>query len=578
MWAVTNICVHMQYARDWMVTMYSYIVVFAEIIFMIMWYYSGHFWGHSIDRGVLDTLYYVLAYTWLSAYSIYAVRTHELAERGSFYAKHHQEMEIKEWRRLLGDIPEPIIFTYQGKVQYCNKATLRLLDLSSASIQTESAAMSTESPEEDQSDSLREKVLDRLDDLKQKGARRSLREIIHDVTALKALEQNKAKEKCFDLLLATVSHDIRTPLNVMLGVIDLLEEYVKTEKGREQISTARSCGQKMLHYLKGLAFIRKINLGSLTISKRLFSPSRLASKVMNNMEISSHLKNLKLELNVDPSVPTTVCSDTDIYSVILMNLIENSIKYTFVGGVSIDLKFDPVASVLTTTVVDTGTGMTEEQLMNVGVLFSEKSSGRCSMNPQGLGVGLFLAKSLPKQLNGELKMESAARHGTKAQFTVACFPLEEASVEQRQLQQLSSDSGSQSPTMVPCSVLPSRDCGCAKILLVDDDPLNLLVLSGYLSSIHVKADKAENGKIALELIEKRSQLDCCRGYSVIFMDINMPVMDGIEATLKIKDMVSKRAIPGPCNIVAVTAAVGLDNPTVYTSYLEKGFTELCNED
>ncbi|MDR3548905.1 MAG: histidine kinase dimerization/phospho-acceptor domain-containing protein, partial [Candidatus Pacebacteria bacterium] len=253
--------------------MYSYIVVFAEIIFMIMWYYSGHFWGHSIDRGVLDTLYYVLAYTWLSAYSIYAVRTHELAERGSFYAKHHQEMEIKEWRRLLGDIPEPIIFTYQGKVQYCNKATLRLLDLSSASIQTESAAMSTESPEEDQSDSLREKVLDRLDDLKQKGARRSLREIIdssgrlrsgsdegtlfafrrvpgaktllsikcvqtetgtrgegmqeyilHDVTALKALEQNKAKEKCFDLLLATVSHDIRTPLNVMLGVIDLLEE------------------------------------------------------------------------------------------------------------------------------------------------------------------------------------------------------------------------------------------------------------------------------------------------------------------------------------------------------------------
>ena len=103
-----------------------------------------------------------------------------------------------------------------------------------------------------------------------------------------------------------------------------------------------------------------------------------------------------------------------------------------------------------------------------------------------------------------------------------------------------------------------------------------MVLSGYLASIGIDSDRAENGKIALDMIKSRSyESVCCRGYDIIFMDINMPVMDGICATSEICRLIKADEIPF-CNIVAVTAAAGLDIPEVYAKYIQVGFAELRN--
>ena len=128
--------------------------------------------------------------------------------------------------------------------------------------------------------------------------------------------------------------------------------------------------------------------------------------------------------------------------------------------------------------------------------------------------------------------------------------------------------------ILPCiRVNNFSKCDCKKILLVDDEPLNLLILSEYLASIHIEVDKAENGRIALDLIVKKNKDKCCQSYSIIMMDINMPVMNGILAIENINKLINKGIIQ-KCPIIAVTAAAGLGNSLVYDEYISKGFTEL----
>ncbi|MDR3549525.1 MAG: hypothetical protein P4M11_14875, partial [Candidatus Pacebacteria bacterium] len=260
MWSVAAIYMHMHYMRGWVVSLLTYVAVFIELTIMTVYYYGAHFWDQCVGRAFIDLTYYFVVFSWFSGCSVFAIRAHEVAERANFFSKYQQSLEIREWKRLMDDIPAPVIFARMGNIQFFNKATLQLLDIEATGATTSSSRSLTSF------DSLRDDVAQRLVMLKDKNAKLSFKEILdshwelhndtlfvykksgeqkrlvsvkcvrthdagkeeegvveyifHDVTALKALEQNKAKEKCFDLLLATVSHDIRTPLNVMLGVID----------------------------------------------------------------------------------------------------------------------------------------------------------------------------------------------------------------------------------------------------------------------------------------------------------------------------------------------------------------------
>ena len=586
--------VHMHYMKSWLVSCATYIAVYIEIMVLLFYYYGPRFMAEKPVSAAIDIAYYILTFVWFTICCILAARTHEMTERKSFHSQYQQEKETEEWKRFLQNIPEPIIFARAGVINFFNPATLKLFDIPSG--------------QEGTFEWKREQVIEQLGKIKKRRTKEPLRGFIensssdvgvdtlfvykkktgkhfitikcvktegdaevieylfHDVTALKDLERSMAKDQCFDILLATASHDIRTPLNVMLGVIDVLEDYVNTNEGKEQINVARCCGQRMIYYLKGLTFIRQINTSTLAVNKKLFAPVDIAKGVVNTLGFSAQAKSLRLDFCVDEFVPKVMCSDKEMYSVILQNLLENAIKYTFSGSVKVDLSYNELTRTLVTSVIDTGIGMTAPQRSNVGVLFNKQKT-LYNINPQGLGLGHFLAKTLSHKLDGELTIESEADKGTKAQFTVLNNPFEGACCERPMI----------SVDSIPLStdVRLSFACECTKVLLVDDEPFNLLVLSAYLSSINVKSDKAENGQIALDLIEKkRCTGKCCAGYSVIFMDINMPVMDGIEVTGIICEWARAGKIP-QCFVIAVTAATELDNPSIYENYLTKGFTELC---
>jgi hypothetical protein len=262
-----------------------------------MIYCGSHFISEPLAGSVVDILYYVVVFTSFSVCSVYAIRVHEMYERGNFYAKYQQELEVKEWKKLLDDIPEPVLFTYRNEIHFFNKSMLKLCNLQRKG-----------SSEIQSFENICDEVKTQLACLKQKVTKKSLREIMsvrrfsteltdeslfvykkpnngkrtlwtikcvqtetggsaeengiveyifHNVTALKTLEKNKAKEKFLYLLLATASHDIKTPLNIMLGVLDSMEGEKDPDKLKEFVGISRNCGEKMLHYIKGLSFISR---------------------------------------------------------------------------------------------------------------------------------------------------------------------------------------------------------------------------------------------------------------------------------------------------------------------------------
>ncbi len=357
-WGVSMLYLHMHYIRGWLISLCTYICVYGEIMTLLFYYYGERFAKEAIvASAAIDIVYYILTFGWFAGCSVFAIRTHEMTERQSFYAKYQQRREIAEWKKLLRDIPEPVIFGYKGRVNFFNQATLDLFGLSqspstSRNLSDDCLKRLDATPEVEEDFRLQcDEIFQQLSNVKQKETKSTLKEvlerpvkptkefydelpfvykkygrkrqlmlkcvrssedrneegiteyILHDVTAIKDLESGRAKDQCFDMFLATASHDIRTPLNVMLGVIDVLSDYITTTDAREQINVAQSCGQKMLYYLKGLTFIRQINLGTLATAKQSFNPSEAAKAVVGSFEFSAHIKNLALELTVDSSVP-----------------------------------------------------------------------------------------------------------------------------------------------------------------------------------------------------------------------------------------------------------------------------------
>ncbi len=647
-WAVSMVYIHMHYIGGWLISLCTYLAVYAEIMFLLFYYYGHRLLNQGAVLSRIDCVYYFLTFGSFIGCSIFAIRTHELTDRQNFHAKYRQRQETEEWKRMLRDIPEPVILTLRGSVIFFNRATLEFFGMNPAAPGAVELPLANGQEDSSLKNALLARaVLAQLDSIRKHKNRVSLLDIIenesqkamdedmfvytrqgrkrhitikcvkifigtgsddriveyifHDVTMLKDLEREKVKEDCFDILLATASHDIRTPLNAILGAADILEEHVDTPLEKAQLNVVRACGQKMLYYLKSLSFIREINTGLLCVTKRSFNPSEVAKSVVGTLEFGSQIRGLSLGFSVSPGVPRNVLSDKEMYSIILQNLLENSIKYTFVGGIKISINFNPATHHLCTTVTDTGIGMTAQQQKNLGTLFKKpRGTQGNKLNPQGLGFGMFLVKTLVQKLDGELLVKSAEKSGTSITFTAFCgapppecrlsggdesgdspvaeervplaftHAMTEAGAERAPILKFSHNPR---PHAVPFPV-PYR-CLCSKVLLVDDDPFSLNVLVEYLASIHVKADKAENGQLAIEMIEGKSDMqECCRGYSVVFMDINMPVMDGIEATERILELSRAGKIP-KCFVVAVTAAIDLDKPDVYASYIAKGFAELC---
>ena len=408
--------------------------------------------------------------------------------------------------------------------------------------------------------------------------------VVKDQSVYEDLIKKTTVEKCERMLISSITHEIRNPLNAIEGYLSMLQDSTNSNSVIDFSLKIRSSAQQIDLILAGACDLLLTEDVAHFLQPQEFDLEEEIKEVVDIVSSNIKAKEIKLTINVPETVPSKLLSDPKKYKLILFNLLANATKYTEKGEICINAEYDPGQSLLKTEVSDTGVGMNEEQTKRMFELYANIEQAN-AYNPQGMGLGLTLCKKLSEILGGSIKCNSSLGKGTKVEFSIrnletAILPLEGPG-EMPQIKifvqkttsdaQRSLSSGANSPNE---EKLPRKKkvCGCATVLVVDDEASNRTVLKHYLNLMNVTCDEAENGIQCIESVEKRLANTCCKKYDLILMDINMPGMDGTEATTRLLKLFSE--IEGSKSpIVAVTAA-NMQTKADVQSLLSVGFTDL----
>lgn len=345
---------------------------------------------------------------------------------------------------------------------------------------------------------------------------------------LTAETANRAKDE----FLANISHEVRTPLNGIMGMLQLVKETDIDQEQRSLLGIAQQSSRSLLRVLNDLLDFSKIEAGKLELVEAPFDLRVFVEECFNLFQLQTQEKNIKLEYHIDDSAASHYVGDEGRLRQILFNLIGNSIKFTKQG--SITLKVYALSHSkknmhrLFFSVQDTGVGIPEDKLEYIFDTFTQVD-GSLTRNYQGTGLGLPIVKKLVSIMRGNIVIESKPEEGTRVLFhvCVARAPGLEPRVK---------------PAQLP-AVLASK-----RVLLVEDEKVNRVMAQRMLEKMGHTVITAENGEACLDVLANQS-------FDAILMDIQMPIMDGLEATLNIRTKPTfSHAVLTP--IIALSAHAG----------------------
>jgi signal transduction histidine kinase/DNA-binding NarL/FixJ family response regulator len=332
----------------------------------------------------------------------------------------------------------------------------------------------------------------------------------------------RAKSK----FLAVMSHEIRTPMNGILGMAHLLLESPLGAPQRQQIVILRDSAQALLTILNDILDFSKIEAGKLELERADFDPTEVVQSVIHLLAARARAKGIELTGVVGPDVPRARQGDAGRLRQVLLNLAGNAIKFTDRGGVRIEVALAGARdgrAVLRFAVVDTGPGISAEaraRLFQEFIQVDQVAARRAS----GTGLGLAICKTIVVAMGGEIGVESTVGRGSTFWLTVALPPA----------------AGAEAPE-APVTEAPVRPL---RILLAEDNAVNQQVAVGLLTRRGHRVDVVGDGRAAVRAVSAGS-------YDVVLMDVNMPEMDGIEATREIRQLPGDR---GQLPIIALSAS------------------------
>jgi signal transduction histidine kinase/CheY-like chemotaxis protein len=358
---------------------------------------------------------------------------------------------------------------------------------------------------------------------------------LNESLALARLAQEKAElavqsKKAF---LAVVSHEIRTPMNGILGMAEILSDTTLTEAQRESLDTIRGCTRTLLSLINDVLDFSKIEAGKFQLEKIAFDPRDPIKQALALHHQAAAARGVALESRIDPAVPPTVLGDSLRTGQVLLNLVGNALKFTSAGHVRVVLKVETVAGGdprLRYSVEDTGVGISAEAMERLFQPFAQADSST-ARHFGGTGLGLVICKQLVEMMGGQIEAKSAPGRGSVFSFTIA-YP-EQASPALR-----ASTTGSMPDPHAFYAGPPLT------ILVAEDNVVNQRVLGHMLKKLGHRAEFAGNGLDCIAALKRQAP-------DVVFMDVQMPGIDGMETTRRI------RALPGAGEttpwIVALTA-------------------------
>ncbi len=339
---------------------------------------------------------------------------------------------------------------------------------------------------------------------------------------------NRAKSE----FLANMSHEIRTPMTAIIGYADLLLDAGTTEQERTTyVQTIRRNGEHLLAIINDILDLSKIEAGKMTVEVVPCSPDQVIADVVSLMRVRAREKKLSLQVTYATPIPETIHTDPTRLRQILINLVSNAIKFTAAGEIRVTARCLEVESPqprLTFEVADTGIGLQPEE---IGQLFQPFIQADTSTTRKfgGTGLGLAISRRLANMLGGDITLQSTPGQGSTFTLTVSTGPL--AGVPMRATFREVLEAAPLAPGGAPAAAPPAAPAGC-RVLLAEDGRDNQLLISTLLRKAGAQVSLADNGLIAVE----QALAAVARGsaFDVIFMDMQMPELDGYGATARLR--------------------------------------------
>ena len=358
-----------------------------------------------------------------------------------------------------------------------------------------------------------------------------------------AKEAAEAANHAKSEFLANMSHEIRTPLTAILGYADVLLDHPGTKEARQAAHTVKRNGEQLLAIINDILDISKIEADRLEPEWSRCSPHHIVDEIASLMRVRADAKGLQLTVEYDGTIPDTIHTDPVRLRQILTNLIGNAIKFTELGSVRVVTRLSDESDhepKLRFDVIDTGIGLTESQ---IGMLFRPFTQVDASIHRRfgGTGLGLAISKRLAEMLGGSIAVNSTPGKGSAFSVTVGTGPLDGVRMI---------DHPSAAPSAPPRIALFEVKLAC-RLLLAEDGPDNQRLIAFVLRKAGAEVTVAEDGQVAVDyaLAAQREE----KPFDLILMDIQMPVMDGYEATARLR----QAGFTGP--IIALTAHAMLDD-------------------
>lgn len=369
----------------------------------------------------------------------------------------------------------------------------------------------------------------------------------------KAEEANRAKSD----FLANMSHEIRTPMNAVVGMSELIIEESRGRKMYDYACNIKSAALNLLSIINDILDLSKVEAGKMELVEDEYYVEVLVQDTVNLVQMAAEQKGLKMSVHISDDIPHLLCGDEGRIRQVLINILNNSIKFTKNGYVKMSVSSvatDDEYVCLKFVIEDTGIGIKQEDMNSIFESFRQLDMNK-NRKTEGTGLGLPITKKLVTLMNGDIQVESEYGKGTCFTIhirqkvldnrTVKDMPMTRRSVEEKNGQMFS--------------------CKDYRVLVVDDNVINRKVATAMLASYAFQIHEANSGKTAIDLVQQNQ-------YDMIFMDHMMPEMDGVEAT---------RIIRSECGEAAKrTIIIALTANAIHGAremYLENGFEDFLSK-